>query len=88
MPTGTLYEEYEITEEVQKRLDNNFKYHSPNAGQIAKYPRIRSEAKRLAETACKLAPPSRELSLALTKLEEFVMHVNSAIARNETEETS
>ena len=30
-----------------------------------------------------LTPKSREQSLALTKLEEAIMHANSAIARNE-----
>ena len=61
---------YEITEERQERLDNNFTYHSPNESQQERYPQLRSEGKALAETICRLTPGSREQSLALTKLEE------------------
>lgn len=74
---------YEINEEQQKRLDNNFKYHSPKGDQVERYPHIRKEAKTLAETICRTTPPSREQSLALTKLEEVVMWANAGIARNE-----
>lgn len=80
----TDLEKYEISEDMQKRLDNDFAYHPPTPDQIARYPHIRSEAKALAVTLCKLCPPSRELSLALTHLEEAVMFANASIARNET----
>ena len=74
---------YDITEDVQERLDNNFRYHSPKRDQIERYPHIRKEAKKLAETICLLTPGSPEQLVALTKLEEAVMWANAAIARNE-----
>ena len=74
---------YEISDEMQKRLDNDFTYHSPDGDQADRYLVIRGEAKKLAETIVKLTPPSREQSVALTKLEEAVFWANAAIARNE-----
>ena len=74
---------YEITEDDQERLDNNFTYHSPKGDQVERYPKIREEAKNLARTIMTLSPPSRERSLALTKLEEVMMWTNAGIARNE-----
>ena len=70
---------------VFDKLDNNFSYHKPIADQHARYEAIRSAAKELAtllETSC---PTSRELSLAMTNLEQTVMWANAAIARNESE---
>ena len=75
--------EYRISEEMQKRLDNNFTYHSPKGDQPDRYIAIRDGAKDLAELICELAPPSREQSVALTHLENVVMWANAAIARNE-----
>ena len=74
---------YDINDETQKRLDNDFQHHAPNESQIKRYPVLRAHAKSLAELACELVPESRERSLALTKLEEFVMWANAGIARNE-----
>lgn len=74
---------YPIKPEVQERLENTFKYHTPRADQPERYNLIREQALGLAQTICANTPPSREQSLALTKLEEAVMHANAAIARNE-----
>lgn len=74
---------YQPSEKDQKNLDNNFVYHPPKDGQNTKYETLRSEAKALAETLCFLCPPSRELSIALTNLEQAVFWANAAIARNE-----
>lgn len=74
---------YTISEERQEMLDNNFRYHRPQGDQQERYPHIRKEAKKLAETICRLAPVGREQSLALIKLEEAVMWANASIARNE-----
>ena len=74
---------YEISEELQERIDNNFTYHPPTPDQIERYPELRAAGKALCETICKLAPDSRERSVAMTKLEEVVMWANAAIARNE-----
>lgn len=74
---------YSISDETQERLDNTFTYHTPKDDQPPRYNAIREHAKFFAATLIENTPPSREQSLALTKLEEAVMHANAAIARNE-----
>ena len=74
---------YPVTPEIEKRLDNTFKYHKPQDDQQERYVAIRETAKVLAHRIVTDTPPSREQSLALTKLEEAVMFANAAIARNE-----
>ena len=64
-------------------LEKRFTYHPPKEGQPKKYEAIRFEAKRLAYLLSNFCPHSRELSLALTHLEDAVMWANAAIARNE-----
>lgn len=64
-------------------LDNNFKYHPPKGDQQDRYEQIRAGGREMAGYITKLTPPSREQSLALTKLEEAVMWANASIARNE-----
>lgn len=75
---------YPINEALQQRLDNTFTYHKPQEDQPERYNAIRELAHELAENICGNTPPSREQSLALTKLEEAVMHANAAIARHES----
>lgn len=58
-----------------------YTYHRPVADAENVYPKIRDKAKELALLMRELCPPSRELSLARTKLEEVVMWANAAIAR-------
>lgn len=65
------------------QIDNNFTYHSPKPDQVDRYGRIRETGKVFANQMLHECPESRELSLALTKLEEVVMWANAAIARNE-----
>ncbi len=72
----------ESEEEYEKRL-MAFTYHPPNSGQPKRYEAIRSQANELACLFNQVCPPSREKSLAMTKLEEAVMWANAAIARNE-----
>ena len=72
-----------ISEPDAKDLANRFSYHAPKNQQPAKYVTIRENAKGLAELLLTYAPPSRERSLAITKLEEVVFWANAAIARNE-----
>jgi hypothetical protein len=66
-----------------EQIEHNFTYHAPKGDQAAKYEIIRSMAKDVAAHLLMLCPRSRELSLALTKLEEAVFWANAAIARNE-----
>lgn len=74
---------YEIDDTTRQRIDNTFTYHAPKPGQAERYVGIRESAKQLALIIVSLTPKSREQSLALTHLEECVMHANAAIARNE-----
>lgn len=76
---------YPITEDDEIRIERNFKYHKPADGQSEKYEEIRKDSKQLAYKLTNLCPPSRELSLALTSLENAVMWANASIARNENE---
>lgn len=74
---------YPITTEEAIRIDNIFTYHPPNGNQPARYEILRNGAKELANSILHHCPPSRERSLALTKLEEVCFWANASIARNE-----
>lgn len=67
------------SEEITKR----FTYHAPKGNQPERYELIRANARGLANLLMEMVPDSREKSIALTKLEEFVMWANAGIARNE-----
>jgi hypothetical protein len=69
-------------------LANRFTYHKPFGSQPVRYEVIRDHARGLATMLVELCPPSRELSLALTKLEESIFWANASIARNEKEEAT
>jgi hypothetical protein len=68
---------------MNNQIEHNFKYHPPKKDQIEKYTEIRDKAKQFAHLLVLRCPESRELSLAITKLEECVMWSNASIARNE-----
>lgn len=74
---------YEPSVEAQERNENNFTYHAPAHDQLVRYGSIRAEAKEFADLLLRICPESRELSLALTHLEEASMWANASIARNE-----
>ena len=65
----------------QSELANRFTYHAPIEGQPQKYEKIRAMAHRIAVELAVMCPESRELSLAITKLEEAVFWANAAVAR-------
>jgi hypothetical protein len=66
-----------------ERIERNFKYYTPEGDQRVRYDDIRDASKALATLLVHSCPPSRELALAITALEEAVMWANAAIARNE-----
>lgn len=66
---------------LRARIANDFVYHDPAPSDIEKYDKIRVAARDLAGLLIEAAPAGRELSTALTKLEECVMHANAGIAR-------
>ena len=67
---------------MDAKIENAFTCHAPKDGQPEKYQAIREKAKELAYLIQELVPPSREQSLAMTKLEECSMWANAGIARN------
>lgn len=67
---------------------DNFSNHTPTKEGHEKIEKIRSATKLLAEVLIDNCPTSRELSLALTSLEEASFHANSAVARHFNEETA
>jgi hypothetical protein len=66
-----------------EELRCRFTYHKPQEGQPQKYEKLRDKGLELAELVVELTPESREQSLAVTKIEEAIMHANAAIARRE-----
>lgn len=76
-------QKYEVKPADLEQLDKVFTYHETKEGQLARYRHLRQAAKDLAADYLQLCPPSRERSLAMTKLEESNMWANAAIARNE-----
>jgi uncharacterized protein YecE (DUF72 family) len=74
---------YAVPEEKLEALTNAFTYHDVKEGQAERYVFLRNKAKELAGDILFQTPPSREQSLALTKLEECIMWANAAIARHE-----
>jgi hypothetical protein len=79
------FKKYNIKSEDAVKLENNFSYHQPKSEELQqhRYEEIRRNAKEFAELLYQFCPPSRELSLAITKLEESVFWANASIARNE-----
>ena len=71
------------TEQLERITKKDFVYHKPKEGQAERYSDIRRRFSELAVMLCSECPQSRELSIAMTKLEESVMWANAAIARNE-----
>lgn len=68
---------------LHARIDRDFVYHAPKGNQGERYGILRATTGVLAHEFVRHCPPSRELSLALTSLEEAVFWANAAIARNE-----
>jgi len=63
-------------------LKKRFTYVAPKEGQPELYVSIRDMAHVLAQFIVNHSNPSREQSLAVTKIEEAVMWANAGIARN------
>jgi hypothetical protein len=72
-----------MNEDQRQRIEHNFTYHAPKPGQPERYQAIREKCKELALLIAESTQPSREQSLALTKLEECSFWTNAGIARNE-----
>jgi short-subunit dehydrogenase involved in D-alanine esterification of teichoic acids len=68
---------------TKEQIENSFTYHAPKGTQQERYVALREKAKELAFMLLEMVPPSREQSLAFTKLEECIMVANKGIACNE-----
>ena len=64
------------------RINNDFRYHTPKPGQPDIYTSVREHARQLALLLVELVPEGRELSTALTNLEQTVFWANAGIARH------
>lgn len=73
---------------LEQDIERNFTYHPPREGQPEKFEKIRNEAKKLAMTINSECDPSRELSLALTNLEQAVFWANASIARGRSQQAA
>lgn len=71
------------TDASDEDIVRRFTYHAPKPGQPERYEALRVSARTTAHHIDASCPPSREKSLALTKLEEAIFWANAAIARNE-----
>ncbi len=75
---------YRPKPEDMARNANNFCHHAPTGEeQTKRYADVRGTLNTAADHFLTICPASRELSLALTKLEEAMFWANAAIARNE-----
>jgi hypothetical protein len=66
---------------IEQELVTRFKYHPPKPEQVRKYEGIREVGLSFARLIVDFVPDCRERALALTKLEEAIMHANAGIAR-------
>jgi len=74
---------YPVGTKLEEQLENGFTYHAPTEDQVVRITAIRDLMKSVAFFMCKQCPQSRELSLALTNLEQANFWANAAIVRNE-----
>ena len=70
----------------QQKAKNPFEYQKPTERSISAITHVREQCKDLYDTLLALAP-SRERSLAITKLEEVSMWANKGIVFNQTEQS-
>lgn len=74
---------YVSDSQTDQQIERAFTYHPPKNDQNERYVHLRTHGHMLARRILSCCPPSRERSLALTKLEEALMWANASIARNE-----
>jgi hypothetical protein len=69
-----------MTKPTDQELENSFRYHRPDADSIAKHGEVTELTLALAKHLRNICPDGRNLSLALTHLEDVRMRANAAIA--------
>lgn len=65
---------------TDEELDNRFRYHKPDAEKSQRHSAVTELTLQLAKELRDLCPEGRNLSLALTHLEDVRMRANAAIA--------
>lgn len=66
---------------INSDIENRFNYHKPDAKAMENHQAIRDYFRSTANVVRDILPDSRELSLALTSLEEAMFWSNAGIAR-------
>jgi hypothetical protein len=73
--------------DLKERIENDFAFHAANTEEKKDaHTSVRQHCKELALYLEGNVPVGRELSTALTKLEEVMMWSNAAIARNDKQD--
>lgn len=67
---------------LRDRIQHDFKYHPPTPEQVPAFTAIRDRAREYALYLEETVPHGRELSRALSALEDTVMHANAGVARH------
>lgn len=71
-------------QQLHERVEHDLTLHPPKDSTVAvRMDRVRQQMKHTAHQIIDLCPPGRELSMALTDLEDACQHAIAAIARNQ-----
>jgi len=68
-------------DQLSKRAENDFQFHPADAERGRMHDLVRRHCGQLAQDLIEIVPEGRELSLALTNLEQTMMWANAGIAR-------
>lgn len=68
--------------QLHERIERDFVYHPPSESARIRYAELRERYRALAHLIVDSVPPGRELSTALTLLEQSNMMANAGIARS------
>lgn len=83
-PSHAMLDHMPAPGDLHARIDVDFGYHAPGSQEIIDaHTRVREILARAAHELVDICPDSRELSLALTKLEEAMFFANGIIARGQ-----
>lgn len=75
-------------ESEHDRIEKNLTLHPPQTpGVGARMDELRADAKRFSHLIDQLVPSSREKSMALTDVEDALMHAIAGVARNQEQLT-
>ncbi len=69
-------------EGLKARITHDFAYHAPTGNKVKTHERVRNLLRDAALELATLVPEGRELSTALSKLEEAMVWANAGVARN------